>query len=112
MVSENLIFGTSKKAIEMGIKPQLRLRNSEIEQILLQKKIEFICMSRYYCIAGNEDFLRGLKEKGIKNYVFHLELPYPIPGQSAEKYIWDYEMNFCYGMYANDLDLLTTLLEK
>jgi len=95
MVSENLIFGTS-----------------EIEQILDDKKIEYICMSRYYHISGNEDLLRRLKKKGIKNYVFHLELPLPIPEPSAEQYVWDYEMDFCYGMYANDLGLLDSLLNE
>jgi len=112
MVSENLIFGSSKKSIEMGIKPLPPPRNSEIEQILKDKRIEYICMSRYYCIIGSEDFLRKLKKNGIKNYVYHLGLPVPISGQTAEKYVWNYEMNFCYGMYADDLDLLTTLLNE
>ena len=112
MASENLIFGWSKKSIEMGITPTATKIIPDIEQTLEDKKIEYICMSRYYRIAGNEDFLRRLKKKGIKNYVFHLESPVPIGGQSAEEYVWNYEMNFCYGMYANDLDLLVSLLNK
>jgi hypothetical protein len=93
MVSENLIFGTSN-----------------IGRVLKNKKIEYICMSRVYGIPGREDFLRRLKNKGIKNYVFHLEQP--INGISAEQYVWNYEMDFCYGMYANDLDLLDSLLNE
>ena len=112
MASENLIFGWSKKSIEMGIIPTEPKNISDIEQILEDKKIEYICMSRYYGIAGNEDFLRRLKKKGIKNYVYHLELPVPIDGQSAEEYVWNYETNFCYGMYANNLDLLVSLLQS
>ena len=110
MASENLIFGSSKKAIELGIMPTTPKRATEIEQILEEKKIKYICMSRYYGINGNENLLRRLKNKGIKNYVFHLELPVPIGGQTAEQYVWNYEMNFCYGMYANDLSLLESLL--
>jgi len=110
MVSENLIFGWSGKAMEMEIIPfELKIAPN-IEQILEDKKIEYICMSRVYGIPGNEKFLRRLKEKGIKNYVFHLEQP--VNGQPAEEYVWNYEMNFCYGMYANDLDLLVTLLNE
>jgi hypothetical protein len=112
MVSENLIFGKSEKAIQMGIPPLPPIKTSDIEQILEDKKIEYICMSRVYGISGNEEFLRRWKNKGIKNYVFHLELPVPISGISAEEYVWNYEMDFCYGMYANDLDLLVTLLNE
>jgi len=112
MVSENLIFGKSEKAAKMGI-PQLSIpKNIDIEQILEDKNIKHTCMSRYYCIKGNEDLLKRLKAKGIKNYVYHLELPIPISGISAEQYVWEYEMNYCYGMYANDLDLLESLLKS
>jgi len=99
------------KAIELGIKPMvtgsLILDNPDIEQILEEKNIEYICMNRKYGIPGNEDLLRRLKEKGIKNYVFHLE--HPINEQPAEHYVWNNEMDFCYGMYANDLSLLDSL---
>jgi len=110
MVSENLIFGWSQKAMEMGIPPQSPPRGSDIEQTLKDKNIKYICMSRWYSIKGNEKLLRRLKANGVKNYVYHLEIPVPISGQTAEEYVWNYEMNLCYGMYANDLDLLTSLL--
>ena len=112
MVSENLIFGKSEKAIQMGIPPAPPMKASDIEQIFEEKKIEYMCMSRYFHLTGNEDFLQRLKTKGIKNYVFNLELPVPISGISAEEYVWYYEMDFCYGMYANDLDLLKSLLNE
>ena len=110
MASENLIFGSSKKAIELGIMPTIPKRATEIEQVFKEKKVVYICTSRYYSIKGHEDFFRQLKNNGIKNYVCHLELPVPIGGQTAEEYVWNYEMNFCYGMYANDLSLLESLL--
>jgi len=107
MVSENLIFGKSEKAMAMGIMPEAPKKITEIEQILIEKKIEYIGMNRK-CILGNEDLLRRLKEKGIKNYVWIIQKP--IYGQPAEQYVWNYEMNFCQGMYADDLDLLATLI--
>jgi hypothetical protein len=110
MVSENLFFGYSKKAIEMGIQPLDYSKSSNIEKFLEDKKIEFICMSRIYGIPGNEELLKRLKKKGIKNYVYHLE--WGTNGEPAEQYVWNNEMDYCYGMYANDLDLLVSLLNK
>jgi hypothetical protein len=112
MVSENLIFGKSEKATQMGIPPTPPMRASDLEQIFEEKKIEYICMSRYFHLIGNENLLQRLKTKGIKNYVFNLELPVPISGMPAEEYVWYYEMNFCFGMYANDLSLLESLLNE
>jgi len=110
MVSENLVFGWSQKAMDMGIMPLPHSKNSDIEQVLIDKKIEYICMSRVYGIPGRESFLRRLKSKGIRNYVYHLETLPPVSELTAEEYVWTYEMDYCYGMYANDLDLLYSLL--
>jgi hypothetical protein len=108
MVSENLVFGYSKKAMELGI-PFSPIKNiSEVEQILEEKKIKHICMNRI-CLLGREFFLKRVKEKGIKNYVYFLGSPL-VYGQPAEQYIWNYDMKMCYGMYADDLDLLYSLL--
>lgn len=107
LVSENLIYGWSKKAMEMGIMPTTPRSNTEFEQVLKDKKIKYIGMNRTR-IAGNENFLSRLKKNGIKNYVWDVE--YPIHGQPPEQYVWNYEMNFCYGMYANTLDVLIALL--
>ena len=113
VIMELFFWEAVDKAIELGIKPlvseNLIFGTQNIEQILEDKKIEYIGMSRY-SIAGNEDFLRQLKAKGIKNYVWSLEQN--LNGKPAEYYVWNYEMNFCYGMYANDLDLLASLLNK
>jgi len=102
MVSENLIFGKSEEPIE----PK---RVSNIEKVLKEKNITYICMSRSR-IPSHKVFLNRMKKNGIKNYVFHLEEP--VNGQPGEQYVWENEMDYCYGMYANDLDLLDTLLEK
>jgi len=109
MVSENLIFGESLKAMEIGIPPSESKSASNIEKILKDKNIEYICMSRY-SISGNKKLLKRLKNNGIKNYVFHLESA--VNGQPAEEYVWDKEMAYCYGMYANNLDLLASLINK
>jgi len=111
VIMELFSWDAVDKAIELGIKPLasyfLFFETPNFEKVFEEKKIEFICMPRSE-IAGNEDLFRRLKAKGIKNYVFGLESP--INGQPSEQYVWNYEMNFCYGMYANDLDLLTTLM--
>ena len=109
MASEYLIFAESKKASKMILEPVELKTDEELEQIFKEKKIEYICMGRY-CIRGREDFLRRLKKNGVKNYVYHLQEP--VNGQPAEEYVWNYEMNFCYGMYANNLDLLNSLLKQ
>jgi len=110
MVSENLIFGKSEKAMKMrimSIKPKSIIN---IEKVLEDKKIEYICMSRIYALPGNKDLLKRLKANGIKNYFFHLE--WGTNGEPAEQYVWINEMEYCYGMYANDLDLLEILNQK
>ena len=111
VIMELFSWETIDMAITLGIKPlvtdYLFFGNPDIEQVLEEKKIEYFGMGRH-CILGNENLLRRLKEKGYKNYVWGLE--WPINGQPAEQYVWNYEMNFCYGMYANDLDLLSRLL--
>jgi hypothetical protein len=110
MLSGNLIFGNSKKAMEMGVEPLSYAKNFDIEKIIEEKKIEYICTSRIYEVPGNEELLKRLKAKGIKNYVYHLE--WGTNGEPAEQYVWDNEMDYCYGMYANDLDLLVSLLNQ
>jgi len=112
VIMELFTWEAVDKAIELGIKPMvsenLILWDPHIEQTLENKNIEYICMSRVYGIPGNENLLRRLKKKEIKNYVFHLEQD--VNGKPAEQYVWNNEMDFCYGMYANDLDLLDSLV--
>jgi len=106
MVSENLIFGWSVKAKEMGIPPQPCPRDSVIEQILEEKKIEYIVTGFYYLQDNdNKIFFKRLKEKGIKCYLGPIRI-------DAEDYVWIYEMKYCYGMYADNLDLLAFLLQE
>jgi glycerophosphoryl diester phosphodiesterase len=106
MASEYLIFAQSEKAQKMGLEPMEPLSDDELEQILKEKKIEYICMSRYG-IRGRENLLKRLKNNGVKNYVYGLQEQ--INGQPAEEYVWNYEMKFCHGMYADNLDLLAAL---
>jgi len=112
VIMELFSWGAIDKAIELGIKPMtscfLFLEAPDFEQIFEDKKIEYICLGRYLMADYNELF-RRLKKKGIKNYVFSLE--WPIKGQPAEEYVWNHEMIYYYGMYANDLDLLESLLK-
>ena len=113
VIMELFSWDAIDKAIELGIRPLvtdgLFFGTPDIEQVFEDKKIEYFGMG-YYRMQGNEDLLRRLKKKGLKNYVWSLEVP--VNGKPAEYHVWDYEMNFCYGMYANDLDLLTSLLNE
>ena len=113
LIMELFSWEAVDKAIELGIKPlvseNLIFETKNIEIVLKTKNIEYIGMSRYR-IAENRKFLKKLKQKGIKNYIWHLESD--IDGKSAEYHIWNYEMNFCYGMYANDLNLLDSLRKQ
>ena len=123
VIMELFTWKAVDKAIELGIKPMVsenlifeksddKKHFKKIEKKLLKKKIKYICMSRYGRIKDNEDILKRWKKKGIKNYVFHLESPPPIEGISTEEYVWNYEMDYCYGMYANNLDLLDSLIKN
>jgi hypothetical protein len=57
-------------------------------------------MHREY-IAKDTTLLKNLKAKGIKTYVwFTLR---EIDGIKPEEYIWENDMDYCFGMYANRL---------
>jgi glycerophosphoryl diester phosphodiesterase len=84
MPSENLVFGTSG-----------------IEKKLLDMHIEFIAISRWH-IDGNKGFLKRLKEQGLKTYVFHVNYE----SGKDEQWVLENEMDYCYGLYADNLDLL------
>jgi len=107
LIMELFTWEAIDKAIELGIKPmvteKLFFGTSNIETVLKDKKIEYISMN-YKRIFWNKKLLKKVKKAGVKNYVFNLELP--IRNQPAEQYIWKHKMKFCYGIYANDLDIL------
>jgi len=112
VIMELFSWGAVDKAIALGIKPMvssfLFFETPNFEEVFEDKKIEYINLGRYQMADYNELF-RRLKKNGIKNYVWSLE--WPIKGQPAEEYVWNHEMIYYYGMYANDLDLLESLLK-
>jgi glycerophosphoryl diester phosphodiesterase len=111
LIMELFTWEAVEKAIEIGINPliseNLFFETKNIEEKLDSLQIKFIGMNRLR-IAENKDFLRRLKEKGIKNYVWGLEAA--VEDTMPEYYVWDNEMDYCYGMYANSLDKLESLL--
>ena len=111
VIMELFSWNAVDKAIKLGIKPLasnfLFFDTPNFEQVFERKKIEY-CNTGRYQIPGNEDVLRRLKEKGVKNFVFGLD--YPIKGVPAEKYVWTNEMDLFYGMYARNFELLDSLL--
>ena len=98
------------KAIELGIKPmateELLYKTSHIVKKLKRKKIEYVASS-YIFTSEHKRIFKRLKRNGIKTYIFNLEEP--MSGQTAEEYVWNHEMKFCYGMYANNCDILESL---
>ncbi|MDR0205790.1 MAG: sulfatase-like hydrolase/transferase [Bacteroidales bacterium] len=110
VIMELFTWNAVDKAIELGIKPLvsnfLYYDTPNFEQVFDNKKIEY-CNTGRYQISGNEDMLRRLKVKGIKNFVFGLDNP--IKGVPAEKYVWANEMDMFYGMYARNFELLDSL---
>ena len=111
LIMELFSWEAIKKAIELGItalvSENLIFETENIEKKLDDLKITHIGMPRDR-ITDNKDLLKRLKAKGIKNYVWYLEKP--INGVPAENYVWENEMEYCYGMYANSLDIIESLL--
>lgn len=113
VIMELFSWNAVDKAIELGIMPlaseNLIFGTEDIESVLVEKKITYIGMSKY-SIAGNEYLLRKLKNMGIKNYVWHVNQK---KGEiTSEYYVYYYDQSFIYGMYADHLDLLDSLLHK
>ncbi|MDR0282529.1 MAG: hypothetical protein LBI53_04425 [Candidatus Peribacteria bacterium] len=86
MLSDNLVFETPN-----------------IEKKLVDLPIQYLAISRRN-IASYQNLLKRIKNKGIKTYVFHVNFD---EGKD-EQWVWDQEMDSVYGMYADDLDLLST----
>jgi uncharacterized repeat protein (TIGR02543 family) len=87
MPSDNLVFGTPN-----------------VEAKILDMNIKYIALSRRL-IDNNKEFLRRLKELGIKAYVFHVNFD---TGKD-EKWVLENELDYCYGLYADKLDLLQSI---
>jgi len=84
MPSQNIVFGT---------------RN--IEKRLDDLNIKYVAVSRRV-ISGNEEFFEQLKNKNIKTYVYHVNFD---EGKN-EKYVFENELKWITGMYADNLSLL------
>ncbi|MDR1543813.1 MAG: hypothetical protein LBS50_05285 [Prevotellaceae bacterium] len=113
LIMELFSWNAVNEAIECGITPMpsdnLVFSDSDpnretVKQILLNSSIKYVCCS-VRLVEDNRDFLHFLKEKGIKVYVFHVNFDNGID----EKFVWDNYRNVIFGMYADNLDLLTKL---
>ena len=69
--------------------------------LILDLDIKYIAIPRTK-IKDNKDLLKRLKNNGIKAYAFYL---YAEPG-TDENYVFQNEMEWIAGMYADDLDLI------
>ncbi|MDR2084441.1 MAG: hypothetical protein LBP67_05550 [Bacteroidales bacterium] len=90
-------------AIEIGIEPMisswLMKPDTDIEKIFSDKNIKYFAVSRTYLLK-NRDLLKKLKEQKIKTYMFFSYMEYD------EKYFLDNEMDYIYGIYADDMDIM------
>ncbi|MDR1584778.1 MAG: hypothetical protein LBS07_01200 [Prevotellaceae bacterium] len=107
LIMELFSWEAVKEAIETGITPMVSENlifaeaDSIIEKKLAGMNIQYTGISRQR-IEANKDFLIRLKEKGVKTFVFHVNFG----KQYDEQYVWENEMQYIYGMYADKLDLL------
>ena len=89
MPSQNLVFGT---------------RNI---QRLDDLNIKYIAVSRRV-ISGNEEFFEQLKNKNIKTYIYHVNFD---EGKN-EQYVFENELKWITGMYADNLSLLKSPISQ
>ena len=109
LIMELFTWEAVEEAIKEGIKPMpsenLIFETPDIEEKLSDLNIRYIAISRR-AIEENKDFLKRIKEKGIKTYVYHVNYD----AGKDERYVLENEMDYICGMYADNLDLL--LLQK
>ncbi|MDR2084490.1 MAG: hypothetical protein LBP67_05805 [Bacteroidales bacterium] len=90
-------------AIEEGIKPMLSenlvISVPDILDDILQKEIEYVAISKTFLLE-NRVLLKSLKDCGIMVYVYGLTERYD------EVYFLENEMDYIYGMYIDETDIL------
>ncbi|HET8810831.1 MAG TPA: sulfatase-like hydrolase/transferase [Flavobacteriaceae bacterium] len=102
LMMELFSLEAAKEAQKLGIKVLLsenvlrKLDGKELET-LQNLGIQRIAISRRI-IKDNLGLLKKLKKAGIKTYVFHLY------NQFDENYVLTYEIDYIYGMYADEWD--------
>ncbi len=115
LIMELFSWEAVEEAIKEGITPMpsdnliFQLDNDstpviDIERKLADLNIRHISISRRL-IENNKDFLKKLKGRGIKTYVFHI-------GWDAGKdewYVFENEMDYISGIFADNLDLIREL---
>ncbi len=80
-----------------GILYQIEGNVGNIVEYLRANGIKYIAASRH-SLVYNKEFLKELKKAGIKVYAFHIHKPFD------EKYMLCNEMNYFYGIYADNWD--------
>ena len=105
LIMELFTWEAVAEAIKKGIKPMpsenLIFGTPDIERRLSGFNIKYMAISRR-AIEENKDFLKRLKEKGVKTYVYHVNWD---EGKD-EQYVLENEMEYIHGMYADNLDLI------
>ena len=104
LIMELFTWEAIYEAIELNIIPMVSpivfWNTPNIEEKLESLNIKYIGMHQED-INRDKELLKKLKEKGFKTYVWFTSRK--IDGMKSEKYIWKYNMEYCYGMYANEI---------
>ena len=105
LIMELFSWSAVREAIEVGVKAMpsdnLIFSTPDIEHVLDSLNIKYVAVSYRY-LAGNEEFFKRIKNKGIKTYVFHVN---DDVGKD-EKYFFETKLHLITGMYADDLSIL------
>jgi glycerophosphoryl diester phosphodiesterase len=113
LIMELFTWETVVEAIALGITPMVSQnifwKTPNIEKVLDSLDIKIVGMHRD-AIENDKELLKRIKDKGIKTYVWFTKSK--IEGMKPEEYIWKNDMEYCYGMNANDLDFLSSLLNE
>jgi glycerophosphoryl diester phosphodiesterase len=111
LIMELFSWEAIEEAIKNDITPMLTEKlvfdTENVEKKLSELNIKYIAISRRL-VEDNKPFLKRLKDNGIKTYVFHINLDEGID----EKYVLTNEMDYIYGMYADNMELVSSLLNK
>jgi len=91
-----------KEGVQVGLRSSMPSQNviNQIEgdkvKQLMKMGVQDIAISQRY-LSSNREFLKRLKEKGIRTYVYHVNFD---EGKD-ESYFVDNENNFIFGLYAD-----------
>lgn len=100
----------TKQAVEDGVKagilssiPTQYVIKDLNYDLIIELGIKHVAISRFF-ISSNKELLNKLKENGIKVYVYNIKQGRGESSVIDEDYVTRYELDYVYGMYADNWD--------